>query len=68
MLLRGNEKISAQSDTIEKQSKEIEAIKKQMATKPKSWVSRKIASLRKIYSNYMNKARQEGPNASIFKK
>ena len=60
--------LGAANEKITAQAKELEAIKKQIAHKPKSWISRKIASLRKIYANYMSKAKQEGPNASVFKK
>ena len=46
----------------------IEKVAKEAEGKPKRWISRKIASLRKIYANYLQKAREAGPNAGTFKK
>ena len=36
--------------------KQLAEIQKQMTNAPKSWIAKKIASLRKLYKNYMHKA------------
>ena len=50
--------------------KQLAAIQKQMANAPRSWIAKKIASLRSLYSRYLQKARlaKASGQASVFQK
>jgi len=50
--------------------KQVAAIQKQMANAPRSWIAKKIASLRSLYSRYLQRARlaKASGQASVFQK
>lgn len=54
----------------ERQMEELRRIEAEMARQPKSVIGKKIASLRRIYSNYLERARaaKDAGQAGIFKK
>ena len=61
--------VANQSDIIQKQQKQLDAMKKQLDYQSKSWISRKIGALRKLYANWLQKSKQavNANQANIFK-
>ena len=61
--------INNQSNMIQKQQGQLDALKKQLDYQSKSWISRKIGALRKLYANWLQKSREavNANQANIFR-